>query len=107
MDSSRSNRLLTGQRVPSETFSDDLAHGTVKAFKAADLFAVLIFAVVVPVHLLVQVPKQVEGLDADVGSLQARLTKLQKFSIPLVWTLPRTYSIAWLMTLCSKSVRSA
>lgn len=71
MVSSRSNRLLTGQRIPSVTLSDDLANRAVEAFIVADLLAVLILAVVVAVHLFVQVPEQVERFHGNIRALQS------------------------------------
>ncbi len=51
-------------------------------------------AVVITKRLLVDVAEQMEGLDADVSPMQPRLSKLEKFSIVLVCTLPFTYSTA-------------
>ena len=41
-------------------------------------------------HALIHVAEQVERLDADVGAVKAALSRLQKFSIPFVWTRPWT-----------------
>jgi len=41
-------------------------------------------AIVVAESLLVQIPEQMKGFDADIGSFQAALEQLQKFSRPFV-----------------------
>lgn len=72
-----------------------------KSFSGAPVSSLLVVAV----NLFVDVWEQVERLHADVRALQAALRQNRKFSMPFVWTLPRTYSMAWSTTWCSNSVK--
>ena len=85
---SRFQHLLAGQIGVSEALSDDAEGGFLKASPVGAV------AVVEAVRLLVEIAEQMERLNGNVGARIARLSKVQKFSIPFVWTLPRTYSSA-------------
>src|SRR5208283_1792568 len=64
---------LASQLLVSNVPSDDLFHGGSEA-----LTVVHVFPVVVAESLLVKITEQVEGLDADVGSVQAALLETPK-----------------------------
>lgn len=68
-----SNQLGVGELLPDYRTRD-----------AAEPGRVVGLARVEPKGLLLDVAKQVEGLDAHVVPFKARLNRLQKFSIPLV-----------------------
>jgi hypothetical protein len=66
----------------------------------AESSAIVVFALVEPEGLLVEIGIKVYRINADVGSFEGPLQQTQKFSRLLVCTLPRTNSIAWSMTSC-------
>jgi hypothetical protein len=57
--------------------------------------AVLAVTFVEPKGLLIEVSAKVNRINAHEVPLRVRFKRLQKFSMLLVWTLPRTNSIAW------------
>ena len=61
-------RLLTGELIPCEALTNDLADG-----KIEPLSIIHAFAIVIAEHLLIEISEQVERLDRNVGSLQAAL----------------------------------
>jgi hypothetical protein len=60
--------------------------------------AVVGLPVVEPADLLIDVSLKVEGRDRNVSPFEGTFQQLQKFSMLLVWTFPRTYSVAWSIT---------
>lgn len=87
--------VLASDFCPSQTLADDLRNR-----KAKPVPVVHVLPVVVAEGLLIQIAKQMERSTLTYVPLSCLLTKLQKFSIVLVWTLPFTYSTACLMTAC-------
>ena len=61
VNADRNFRLLAGELIPSEAFSDDLAHGIFEAGVIGDWFALCIFAVIVAINLLIDVAEQVSA----------------------------------------------
>ena len=53
-----------------------------------------VLSCVVTEHLFVNIPEQVEWFNAHVGAFMPRFSKLQKFSMPLVWTCPFDVSLS-------------
>ena len=47
-------------------------------------------ALIKPKSLFIEIPEEMKRLDTDVGAFIPRFSKLQKFSMRFVWTLPLT-----------------
>ena len=64
----RRRAVLAGQVMIGQTFTDDLRNDCAEA-----VAVIHVFAIVIPKGLFVQVAKEMERLDADIGSFQAAL----------------------------------
>ncbi len=87
VDESRFSHL-TSEFLVGESLSTDFGNHHIESFCVVGL------PVIESANLFVDVPEQVKRLHADISSVQSTLEQLQKFSIPLVWTFPFTYSTA-------------
>jgi len=68
-------RDLTRQPIPSQPLSDDLTDGHIEAVAIGQLVAVFILPVVVAICLLVQIPEQMERLNAHIRAVDPAFQK--------------------------------
>ena len=71
--------------------------------RRADLpepLAIIVLSLIEPEGLFVQIPAQMRRINTDVGSLKGAFQEAPEFSMLLVWTFPRTKSIAWSIISC-------
>ena|ERR1035437_3904117 len=87
-------QVLAGKFPVGHPASDNLFHDCGESFRVRKVPSV------VAESLFIDIAEQVERLNADVRAVRPRFRRLQKFSMVLVWTLPFTYSTAWLMMAC-------
>jgi hypothetical protein len=78
--------FLPGEFIPGKSLADHLTHGKIKADGIGENFPGIVLSVVKPERLFINVPKQVERFNAYIGTADPALERLQKFSMPLVWT---------------------
>ena len=93
LDRSARSQQLPRQFVVRQTATDDPSQGT------SEPTEVLPRTLVEAVRLFVQIPEQVERLDADVGAAETSLQQRPEGSpCRFVCTFPSTYWTAWVMT---------
>ena len=84
---------LAGESCIGKAFAEDLSHRQRETVKIIE-WIILRGAIVVTENLFVYVTSEVIRFDRNVGAFRSAflLSRDQKFSMPLVWTSPRTYS---------------